>query len=425
VSWPSASPVTPAQRAVVGVTIDTQPPVLGHPAISDTRISPNGDGQFDTLVVTGAGSADAVGWSVVVQPAAGGPALRTLTGAGPAATATWDGKADDGSVAADGSYVLTLAVFDAAGNAATKAWTVLVDSAPPVLALTATPATFSPDGDGIADGSRLAWTSNKAGIGTLRVLRGTALVQKWTLKGTSGAVSWAGRDAAGRPVPDGRLTLTLEWMDATGNRATQRVPLVVDRTAGFLRAAPGLFFPQDGDALAATSAISFHLTRTAKVTLAILDASTGTVVRRAMTGATRAAGTWTWGWDGRVTGGAWAPRGTYVAALTVVGPYGTTLLRRSIVADAFSSTLSATTLAAGQQVTVRFRSAEPLASLPTASLRQPGLAPAAMKVIRLTDGSFSATATAAPGAPGAATIVLTGRDGLGHANSSLLRLTVE
>jgi flagellar hook assembly protein FlgD len=325
---------------------------------------------------------------------------------------------------ADGSYVLTLGVFDAAGNPATQTWAVVLDSTPPVLGLTATPATFSPDADGTADSTQLAWTSSEAGSGSLRILRGTKLIQKWTLSGTSGAVSWTGRDAAGRPVPDGRYTLTLDRMDATGNRATQGISLLVDRTAGFLRATPTLFFPQDGDALAASTTISFRLARTAKVTLAILDAS-GAAVRRAMTGVTRGAGTWTWRWDGRVAGGAMAPRGTYVAALTVVGPYGTTVLRRTVVADAFSSTLSATTLAAGQQVTVRFRSAEPLASLPTATLRQAGLAPAAMKVVKLADGSFSATATIAPDAPGPATIVLAGRDTGRRVNSSVLSVTVQ
>ncbi len=425
VAWPSGTPITAAQRAAFGVTVDTQPPTLSGAAISAARLSPNGDGRFDSVVVTGTGSADAVRWSLVVAPASGGPAVRTLAGAGPAAKAAWDGKADDGSVVADGSYILKLAVFDAAGNAAARAWTVVVDTTPPVLGLTATPPTFSPDGDGIADQSRLAWTSSKAGAGTLRILRGATLVREWAVAGTSGLISWTGRDAAGRPAPDGRFTVTLDSTDASGNRATLSTPLVVDRTVGFLRAAPGLFFPQDGDALAASSTISFRLTHAATVTLAILDASTGTVVRRAMTRVIRAAGTWTWRWDGRMAGGAWAPRGTYVASLTVVGPYGTTVLRRSIVADAFSSTLSAVTVGAGQPVTVRFRSAEPLASLPSASLRQAGAAPVAMKVTKLADGSFSAIATIAHGAPGAATIVLTGRDILGHANSSVLRLTVE
>jgi flagellar hook assembly protein FlgD len=409
---------------VVGVTVDTQPPGLGIAAISAARLSPNGDGRYDSLTATGSTSDGAVGWSLVAVPAVGGPAAWTRVGAGATVKTTWDGRADDGSVVADGSYVLMLSVFDAAGNPATQAWTVLVDATPPVLGLTATPAAFSPNGDGTADSDQLAWTSGEAGTGSLRVLHGTTVIRKWTLGGTSGSVSWPGRDAAGLAVPDGRYTFTLDWTDATGNRTTQAVALLVDRTAGFLRAAPTLFFPQDGDALAATSTISFRLARTAKVTLAILDA-TGTAVRGAMTRVTRGAGTWTWRWDGRVAGGAMAPRGTYVAALSVVGPYGTTTLRRTIVADAFTSTLSATTLAAGGEVAVRFRSMEPLASLPTATLRQAGLAPVAMKVSKLADGSFSATVTIAADGPGPATIVLTGRDTGRHANSSTLGLTVQ
>ncbi len=425
VAWPSANPATPSQRAAIGITVDTQPPTLTRAALSATRLSGSGDVHFRSVTASGTGSADAVAWSLVVAAAAGGPAVRTLAGAGATVKATWDGRADDGSVVADGSYTLTLAVFDAAGNPAKHTWTVVVDSTPPIIGLTAAPATISPDGDGVADSARVAWTSGEAVTGTLRILRGSTLVRKWSLKGTSGVVTWTGRDASGRAVPDGRYTLTLDLMDATGNRATQKAPFVVDRTVGFLRVAPGLFFPQDGDALAASSTISFRLARSATVTLAIVDPSTGAVMRRAMTGATRSAGTWTWRWDGRVAGGEMAPRGAGLAVLTVAGPYGTTTLRRTIVADAFSSTLSATTLKAGEQVTVRFRSAEPLAALPTATLRQAGLAPAAIKVVRLADGSFSATATIAPDAPGPATIMLTGRDTGHQANSSILDLTIE
>ena len=424
VAWPSADPVTPGQRAAVGVTVDTRPPTLSQAAISAVRLSPNGDGRYESLAVSGTGSADAVGWSLLATPGTGGRAVRTVVGAGAAPTVTWNGQADDGTVVPDGSYALTLGVLDAAGNAATRTWSVVVDTTPPVLGLTAAPATISPDGDGTADGTLLAWTSSEGGTGMLRILRGTTLIEKWALSGTSGTVAWTGGDAAGRAVPDGRYAVTLAWTDATGNGATRAASLLVDRTVGFLRAAPAFFFPQDGDALAAVSTVSFHLVRTAKVSLAVVDAS-GAAVRGAMTGVTRGPGTWTWRWDGRISGGAMAPRGTYVAVLTVVGPYGTTILRRTILADAFSATLPAAALAAGDQVSVRFRSAEPLASMPTATLRQSGLAPAAMKVAKLADGSFTATATVAPGGPGPATIVLFGRDTGRHANSSTLILTVK
>jgi len=48
-----------------------------------------------------------------------------------------------------------------------------------------------------------------------------------------------------------------------------------------------------------------------------------------------------------------------------------------------------------------------------------------MKVVKLADGSFSATATIAAGTPGPATIVLAGRDTGRHSNSSALRVTVK
>ncbi len=422
VAWPSADPATAGQRAAVGITVDTRPPTLSDAAISATRLSPNGDGRFEQVVVTGSSSADAVGWSVVATSAPGGVVVRTLAGTGSAPRATWDGRSDDGSIVADGSYNLTLRVSDAAGNPATRTWTAVLDATPPVVGLEAIPATFSPDGDGTADSARIAWSSSEAGTGRLRLLRGTTLIRSWTLRGIAGAITWEGRDAAGRAVPDGRYTLGIERTDATGNRATGTASLLVDRTAGFLRAGPTVFFPQDGDALAAVSAISFHLARPARVTLAILDAS-GVRVRGAMTGASRGPGTWTWRWDGRIAGGAMAPRGTYVALLTVVGPYGTTTLRRTIRADAFSWTLPAT-VQAGDVLRIAFRSVEPLAAVPTATLRQAGLAPVAMTVVKQADGSFTATAPVLPGGAGPAVIVLAGRDTGRHANSSTVSVTV-
>jgi hypothetical protein len=48
-----------------------------------------------------------------------------------------------------------------------------------------------------------------------------------------------------------------------------------------------------------------------------------------------------------------------------------------------------------------------------------------MKVVKLADGSFGATATIAADGPGPATIVLAGRDTGRHANSSALSVTVQ
>ena len=214
---------------------------------------------------------------------------------------------------------------------------------------------------------RLRWTSAEPTRGTLRVLRGRAVVRSWPIDGTSGAVTWNGRDAAGRTVPDGRYTVAVTAADALANRATARVPLVVDRTVGALRWDRTAFSPQDGDRILPTATVAVRVARAARLTLRVLDAA-GTEVRAAWRDRPFTAGTAAWRWDGRAADGAWAPPGRYVAELTAVGPYGTTVLRRSIAAAAFVATPSTATPAAGTVLTVTFRSVEPLAAPPTARL---------------------------------------------------------
>ncbi len=64
-------------------------------------------------------------------------------------------------------------MLDAAGNAASRSWSALVDATPPTLDVAAAPAAFSPDGDGTADTIRLTWSSTEALAGTLKLMRGT------------------------------------------------------------------------------------------------------------------------------------------------------------------------------------------------------------------------------------------------------------
>ncbi len=413
-TWPSAAPATAAQVAAVGALVDTIPPVLASATISGSRISPNGDGRLDTLAIKGTATGGAARWTLAVAPF-GGAAVRRIGGAGGAASIAWDGRGDNGSVVPDGSYVLTLRFFDAAGNVAARSWTVTVDRTAAVLGLAVAPSAFSPNGDGTVDTTRLAWTASEAVTGTLRVWRGTTLVASWAAARTGGAATWNGRNRLGLLVPDGRYTVTLDVLDGTGNRSTRSATALVDRTAGFLRWSPGAFFPQDGDAILRTSVASFRLTRTARTSLVILDAG-GHPVRTAWTGRSRAAGTWTWAWDGRTGTGAMAPQGAYVAQLTVVGPYGATVLRRTILAAAFR-VVAATPAIAGATYGLTFRSVEPLSTVPVVTFRQAGRSAARMTVVHLADGSWRATIKVATGAPGPATVTIKGRDTGGRLNT--------
>ena len=425
-TWPASTPLAGDLPARTGVVIDRVPPVLETATASGARLSPNGDGRSDAMKIAATGSRDVVRWDVVVAPVVGGVAgdpIRRIAGTGRSASTSWNGTADDGTRVPDGAYHVTLRFLDPAGNAATQSWPAAVDATPPALTATARPAAISPDADGVADSARLAWTASESATGMLRVLRGTTVIRSWTIGGTAGAVAWKGRDAAGRTVADGRYTVAITGWDALFNRATTAIPLVVDRTVGRFGWDRAAFYPQDGDRLVPTATVSVRVARSARLSLRVLDAS-GAVVRTAWSNRAFAAGTAAWRWDGRTGSRAWAPSGRYVAELTAVGPYGTTVLRRSVVADAFIVTPATVAPRAGSRLSVTFRSVEPLAAAPTATFRQAGGALVRMSVTRLSGGSWRATVTVAAGAPGPATVTLLGRDSAGGRNSTTLGVTV-
>jgi spore germination protein YaaH/flagellar hook assembly protein FlgD len=425
-TWPASSPTSNDLPAAVAVTLDRVPPAFVGGTLSGSRISPNGDGRYDSSRVAASASVDAVRWELLVRPfvaASVGDPVRRITGTGRSATVAWNGTNDGGTRVPDGVYRVQLRFFDAAGNPAVRAWDVTVDTTPPVLSASATPAAVSPDGDGVADRMRIALTATEAITGTARIVRGSTVVRSWTISGTRPSLTWNGLDSAGRLVADGRYTLVLAGADSVANRAAASIPLVVDRTAGWLRwSAPG-FYPQDGDRIAAAATVAVRVAHAATLTLRILDAA-GAEVRRAWSGKRVATGTAAWRWDGRTRAGAWAPPGQYVAELTAVGPYGKTVLRRSIVADAFLAAMSTSTPRPGSRFSVTFRSVEPLAAAPTAYFRQAGRSSVPMTVVRLSDGSWRASVIVAGGAPGRALVALRGRDAAGGQNRTTLSVTV-
>jgi spore germination protein YaaH/flagellar hook assembly protein FlgD len=424
--WPAEAPEQNGIPPRVAVRIDRVPPTLLSATASGTRLSPNADGKYESMAISGKGSADTIRWDVVMAPRVGstyGSPVRRIAGTGRSATATWKGTADGGARVPDGTYRVTLRFFDAAGNAATRSWTATVDATPPRLAVSAKPAAFSPDRDGTADTVRLAWSSSEKARGTLRLLRGTTVVRSWAVSGTSGGLTWNGRDAAGRIVRDGRLAVSLSAADALANGARATSPVVVDRTAGWLRWSPSAFFPQDGDRLSTKATVSVRVARPARLTLRILDAS-GREVRRPWASRRIDAGTASWRWDGRTGTGAWAPQGRYVAELTAVGSLGTTVLKQAVYAGAFRATPSTTSPRAGTRFSVEFRSVEPLAGAPTATFRQAGRNAVPMKVVRLADGSWRASVAVSSGAPGPAVVSLRARDAGGGLNKATVTVRI-
>jgi hypothetical protein len=237
-----------------------------------------------------------------------------------------------------------------------------------------------------------------------------------------GAIAWNGRDAKGRPVPDGIYRVRVDGMDATGNRTVVERSLVVDRTTAFVRWSHAAFDPQDGDATLPTSRLTFRLARAARVSLAIVDAR-GVVVRSVWTNRALPAGERAWTWDGRGAGGAFVAPGPYAAVLSVTSPFGTSILRQPVFAGAFQVAPSATILKAGTTLTLTFRAVETLRGSPSVTFLQKGHGAVTRTATRLADGRYRVTFTVRPGS-GPASALFAATDAKGHPERQTLLLVV-
>jgi spore germination protein YaaH/flagellar hook assembly protein FlgD len=418
---PSSRPLAAGQVATFGITIDTVAPTISSAAATGSLVSPNGDGIRETVGFSLA-AAGATQWQLRISDG-GGVTVRTIGGGGATATTSWNGRNDANAVVPDGTYRAALIGFDDAGNGAARTFSIQVDTTPPLVATSATPPSFSPNGDGAADRTTLRWTSNESAAGVARIYRGTTLVRSWTLSARSSwALAWDGRTAARTALPDGRYRYRVDVRDGGGNRTVVDRPITIDRTAGALRWSRS-FYPQDGDALAPTSVISFKLTRKATTTLRILDTN-GTLVRTVWTNRVLAAGTRTWTWNGRTAAGAYVAPGRYVAELTATTSLGSAVLSRAVIVDAFAVSASATTVTAGQTLTITFRPVETLSTRPTATFSQPGCAAVSVSATKLSDGSYRASFKVQAGPAGAATVRIFARDTGGRVNASILNVAV-
>ena len=414
-------------------TVDTAPPAITPMSVTQTWISPDGDGRQEIARLTAVASAGAVRWSISVGDAAG-TLVRTFSGDGGVIDATWDGRDAAGALVADGTYLATASGADEAGNAVQTTVQIGVDvrdpqgtvtASPKALAPDATSNAFSPNGDGWQDTATIRWTLDEAAAGTISVRSPTATI--WTARipsSVAGSVAWNGRDRSGRAVAEGTYTVVATVADAAGNPVAMTAEVRVDRTVGFLRASPGVFFPNDGDALARTTSVSFRSSRPTSTTLRVTDAS-GQVVRTAWQARARDAGTTTWTWDGRDDARAPLPSGYYRLELIASAGGVQQVIVRGLTLDAFLIAPSSRVVAAGQRLTVIVTSAEPLRSPPTVTLAQAGLAARSAAAVKRSDGRFQAVFTVAPGGSGPATVTVAGIDTGGHRNLSQTTVTVQ
>jgi flagellar hook assembly protein FlgD len=192
--------------------------------------------------------------------------------------------------------------------------------------------------------------------------------------GTSGGtLTWDGRTSSGSYAKDGAHTIRIVARDRAGNAsAAQSRTVDLYGSLGFVAASRTLFFPQDGDGLTRDTSLSFKLKSPATVSW-VVTSSAGTPVRTIKTDEALVAGTYAFTWNGRDDAGAYVPRGVYYSSVTATNGTQAATQRVALRADAFAVTISDTTPARGQTVTIRAASAEGLDTTPRVRVYQPGI----------------------------------------------------
>ena len=358
--------------------------------------SPNGDGQLDSTTISGRFT-EAVAWTLRVSNASD-DVLFEKTGSGATFSTAWDGMVG-GVAVPDGTYTVSVSGVDGWENApATTTRSLKVDTqAPSLEALSPDADTtqwVSPNGDGVRD--TVTVTATNAGSGTLMVRvvdADGALVKKWSTPNGSAAeaLTWTGRNSAGDYAPDGTYTFWVYPQDPAGNigeGVARTVKLVAAlRTVATSRT---IFFPQDGDALAKSTTLSFTLARPMTVTWTIRN-SAGETVNAHLTDAALPAGTQGWKFTGLTTDGAMLPRGQYTSQVTATD--GTLTATQTVAFDlnAFRIKLSDTTPGRGQSITITVAAAETLAKRPTLFVYQPGVARWAVLLTKTGTYTYKAT----------------------------------
>ena len=115
------------------ITLDITPPSVPAPTLSQSHISPNGDGQQDTTTLSATiTEANPNTWLVQVLDASQAIIRTSTAGPGNSVNWAWDGRDDGNQPVADGQYSVRIKATDQAGNTATGASQVVVlDTVPP------------------------------------------------------------------------------------------------------------------------------------------------------------------------------------------------------------------------------------------------------------------------------------------------------
>jgi hypothetical protein len=231
----SAGSARPA-RGTVRAGLNETELAIGRLAATPEGITPNGDGQADTALVTFA-LTRAANVTVDVSDVSGAVVATVLDRVW--TTAGQHSLAVDGASLADGGYTVSVRARTASGSEVVQSVALTVSRTLGLVSVA--PAAFSPNGDGKLDSVAVGFSLAAPAMVSVRILRdgrwvATPLLAASLPAGTQ-TVTWDGARSDGR-LRDGALSAVVEVSDAFGT-VSFGVPFISDVTAPRARFLPG------------------------------------------------------------------------------------------------------------------------------------------------------------------------------------------
>jgi flagellar hook assembly protein FlgD len=275
---------------------------------------------------------------------------------------------------------------------------------------------FTPNGDGLSDSISISHRLSENAFVEMQVKKDGTLVRRsssWALAG-AGSLIWDGRRDDGRIVGEGQFKIILTPTDRAGNVGEPaEIKVRVLNSMRDPSASPALFYPSDGDELAATTVLKARITRDATVSLLLRDAR-GDVVRRGIEDAAMSPGPARFVWDGTDDAGVMVPEGRYTVRIRVTRPQGSYAHDVPVHLMPFQLQTRTWSVQRGDKVTLTLLSAEPLKGKPVVVANQPGVTKYQVprwKITRLNETTFRVVLkTKAAGKPGEMKVRVAGTD---------------
>ncbi len=276
-------------------------------------------------------------WTVRVLDASGA-VLASQTGTGTTVAWSWNGRSTAGAPVAPGvAASWSIEAQDASGQAATPATGGLLVATPPSTAppgaVTVSPSSISPDGDGQADAATISFALTTPASTTVTVQDATGATVATVLPTTplpagTETLSWGGvgLDPA-TTVPDGTYRVVVTTTDAADVASSQLGAISVVRAATAL-APPVAAVSPNGDHRGDSATFHWTQTQPAHAVLQIVSADRplATVLSADVApGARRAV------WNGRAS--TRLQSGSLGAILTLTTPAGTQVLETTFTVD--------------------------------------------------------------------------------------------